>query len=212
MFKGQVPGSGQRPVRVNALDWMLVISLAVMAMAGCSSEREQPAGLFNVDSLINVQVQNLLAQQATIHKTARLNGEEKTSTVAPGDTVAWEQELSIFLGLDVLNKPINKGEYTVRTEKDPETGLQIKSFTTTEDLPVQFLKVYYEESPENIRRIEARYHENNSLYASTRLLTMNFAETNNVRLLSSYQIVGGQKMFLDDSVEYDITATIDLKK
>jgi hypothetical protein len=189
-----------------------MLSFVVAYMAACSSERQQPAGLFNIDSVITIQVRNLLAQKATIRKTARLNGLEKTSSITPSDTVGWEQELSIFLGLDVLNKPINKGEYKVETSTDPESGLLVKSFSTTEDLPVKFLRVYYDLTPSDIRRIEAKYDETNSLYASTRLLTLNFSGESNLRLLSSYQIVGGQKMFLDDSVEYNISAVIDLKK
>lgn len=185
--------------------------LAAVIITACSSERQRPAGLFNVDSVISVQVNNLLAQQAIIQKNARINGEETSSTVAPKDTVEWEHELSIFLGLEVLNKPINKGEYIAKTETDPETGLVVKSFSTTKELPVKFLKVYYDQNSTDIQKIEASYHETNTLYKSTRLLTMDFAEVNNLRVLSSYKIVGGQKMFLDDSVEYEIAATIGSK-
>jgi len=190
----------------------LAILIAAFFIAACSSERQRPAGLFNVDSVIKVQVINLLAQEATIQKTARLNGKETTSSVAPRDTVEWEHELSIFLGLDVLNKPINKEQYISKTEPDPETELMVKSFSTTKkELPVKYLRVYYDQDLSNIQKIEASYHETNTLYKSARLLTMDFAEVDNVHLLSSYRITGGQKMFLDDSVEYEIAATIGLK-
>lgn len=190
--------------------WMFL--LAAFFIAACSSERQRPAGLFNVDSVIEVQVINLLAQEATIQKTAKLNGKETSSTVAPRDTVEWEHELSIFLGLDVLNKPINKEQYKATTEADPETGMMVKSFSTEKkELPVKFLKVYYDQGLSNIQKIEASFRETNTLYKSARLLTMDFARVNDVHLLSSYRIIGGQKMFLDDSVEYEIAATIGLK-
>jgi hypothetical protein len=177
----------------------------------CSSDRQVPAGLYNIDSVISTQVGYLVEHEASIQKKAVLNSVETITTGTPGDSISWQKELSIFLELDVVNKPINKGEYEVQQHADSRSNLKVKSFITTEDLPVRFLKVYYWKSLTDLRKIEAQYREANSLYSSTRLLTMEFENIHNKAILSSYRIDGGQKMFLDDSVQYTISATIDLK-
>lgn len=182
-----------------------------MFSVSCSSDRQVPAGLYNIDSVISTQVGYLVEHEASIQKKAILNGVETITTGVPTDSISWQKELSIFLELDVVNKPINKGEYEVQQHADSRSNLKVKSFITTEDLPVRFLKVYYWKSFTDLRKIEAQYREANSLYSSTRLLTMEFENIHNKAILSSYRIDGGQKMFLDDSVQYTISATIDLK-
>lgn len=190
---------------------LATLAIYCMFSVSCSSDRQVPAGLYNIDSVISTQVGYLVEHEASIQKKAILNGVETITTGTPTDSISWHKELSIFLELDVVNKPINKGEYEVQQHADSRSNLKVKSFITTEDLPVRFLKVYYWKSFTDLRKIEAQYREANSLYSSTRLLTMEFENIHNKAILSSYRIDGGQKMFLDDSVQYTISATIDLK-
>jgi hypothetical protein len=191
---------------------LLTIILCSMFLTSCSNEKQKGAGLYNVDSLIKTQIKYLISHDASIRKKAILNGIEKITTISPKDTADWEEELAIFLELDVVNKPINKTAYTVENYADNKSNLRVKCFTTTEDLPVKFLKVYYQKSMNGIRKIEAKYQETNSLYRSSRFLTMEFENIYNKMVLTSYAIAGGQKMFLDDSVQYTVGASIALKK
>lgn len=178
----------------------------------CSNENQGSTALYNIDSVIGTQIHYLRSHRAEIRKKAALNGVERITTVSPKDSLDWREELGIFLDLDVINKPIYKGEYKVENLADKESNLTVKSFTTTEDLPVKFLKIYYYKSTGHIRKIEAQYNEANSLYVSSRLLTMEFENISDTTLLTSYSVDGGQKMFLDDSVQYTIDAGIALKK
>jgi hypothetical protein len=178
----------------------------------CSTENQKSASLYNVDSLFEMQIDYLLAHEAAISKKARLNGVEKIITINPKDSLRWAEELSIFFELDVVNKPIHKGIYEVEEYADNKSNLSVKSFSTTEDLPVKFFKIYYENSLRELRKIEAQYNEKNSLYSSERFLTMQFENVYNKTILTSYSISGGQKMFLDDSVQYTIDANVVLKK
>jgi hypothetical protein len=107
---------------------------------------------------------------------------------------------------------MHKAVYKVEEYADSKSNLTVKSFATTEDLPVRFLKIYYQKSLSQLRKIEAQYNEANSLYSSRRFLTMEFENVYNKTILTSYSISGGQKMFLDDSVQYNIDANIVLKK
>jgi hypothetical protein len=181
-------------------------------LASCSSERTREIGLYNIDSLVTTQAGYLLSHNAALTKTARLDDSEKVSEVIPKDSMEWENELAIFSELNAINKPINKGAYNVEVYKDAETGLDIKSFSTKEELPVKSLKIFYNQSPDSIRRIEAKYNESNSLYSSGRFLTMEFSPLFGRPLLHSYSINGGQKMVLDDSVRYDVKVIVSFNK
>ena len=177
----------------------------------CSNEKQKAVSLYNVDSLINTQIRYLLDHKATVNKKAILNGTEEVATTNP-DSAAWSEELAIFFELGVVNKPIHRATYKIETLADVKSNLLVKSFTTTEDLPVKFLKVYYHDSMDQLRKIEAQYDEANGLYSSKRFLTMEFEKIYEQTILTSYSIAGGQKMFLDDSVQYTIRASIALNK
>jgi hypothetical protein len=192
--------------------FVTVIFLFVFLLASCSSERTREIGLYNIDSLVTAQAERLLSHKAVLTKTARLDDSEKISEVTPKDSIEWENELAIFSELNAINKPSNKGAYNVEVYKDAETELEVKSFSTKEELPVKFLKIFYKQSPDSIQRIEAKYNESNSLYSSGRFLTMEFTQAAGNPLLHSYSISGGQKMVLDDSVRYDVKVIVSFNK
>lgn len=201
-----------RMMLIKNQPFLLAIILCTTFFVSCSTDRQKPAGLYNVDSLIKMQIKYLISHNAAISKKAVLNGEEKITTTNPKDSSDWSDELAIFLELDVVNKPINKGAYKIETYADSKSNLSVKAFSTTEDLPVKYLRLYYHKSMSQVRKIEAQYHEANSLYTSSRFLTMEFENIFNKTMLTSYSIAGGQKMFLDDSVRYTIGVNIALKK
>jgi hypothetical protein len=196
----------------NTRLFQAAIVLITLIFLSCSAEEQNTAGLYNVDSLFKTQIDYLVGHDAVINKKAVLNGVEKIITIDPKDSLAWNAELAIFFELDMVNKPIHKGIYKVEEYADKKSNLSVKSFSTTEDLPVRFLKIYYQNSLSQLRKIEAQYNEANSLYSSRRFLTVEFENVYNKTILTSYSIAGGQKMFLDDSVQYHIAANVVLKK
>ena len=179
---------------------------------GCGGENQSTASLYDIDSVIQHQISYFINQEVEIRKKAVLNGVEKSTIIQPKDSVDWEEELTIFLELNIINRPINRNLYNVEDLSDTESNLRIKSFTATEELPVKYLKVYYFKTMDRIRKIEAEYNAKNSLYKSTRLLTLEFEEIEGKSRLASYAVDGGQKMFLDDSVQYTIDAAIARKQ
>lgn len=188
---------------------VVVCSLCIL---GCAGENQTTDSLYDIDSVIRYQISYFVNHGIEIQKKTVLNGVEKVTTVSPKDSMAWNEELAIFLELDIINRPINRKLYKVEDLADTESNLRIKSFTATEELPVSFLKVYYYKSMDRIRKIEAEYNARNSLYKSTRLLTLEFEDISGNATLTSYTVDGGQKMFLDDSVHYTIDAGIARKQ
>ena len=183
-----------------------------MFLGACSSEKRGVNPLYNVDSLIQTQISYLKTYETSVEKHALLDGVRKTTTITPRDSSAWNEELAIFLELEVINKPSNKSLYKVEDKLDNKSNLNVKSFVATEELPVTVLTIYYDRSLDQVRKIEAQYNEANALYKSMRYLTLEFEQIFNKTLLTSYTVAGGQKMFLDDSVQYSIKANIAIKR
>ena len=189
-----------------------LLTLVCCLMVSCTTQRQRKENLYNIDSLVAGQIDHLLFHKAGVNKKVSLNSVEKIITTVPSDASEWRNELDIFIELDAINKPINKGAYNVETYADLKSNLKVKSFRTAIDLPVKYLLVYYHQSLKEVRKIEAQYNETNTLYSSARFLTMEFQNISNQTVVTSYSIKGGQKMFLDDTVKYKIDATIMLKK
>ena len=177
--------------------------------SSCTKPTQNHTLYFPVDSLIRAQALHLTACRASLTKHAQVDGTEETTTFTPADSTAWLKELDIFVSLNSINKPVNYGRYEVAEGMD-ETGtnLTVRTFTSTASLPVVWFKVYYQNVPQNIRKIEALYREYSSLMKGSRMLIMEFQELNNNVTLISYSIEGGQEMFLGTPVEFSITGTI----
>lgn len=188
---------------------LLIVLPLLLAACGRPSSKKQ-ATLYPVDSLIVSQALMLEASHARLEKEAFVNNREDNASISPNDSAAWWQELDVFLELNAMNNPTARDAYTVEDGlRDSSSNLTIKAFTCTDpDLPIAYLRVYYHESLNDVRKIEAKYVENNLLLKSKRILTMEFQDVYNKRMLHSYSIIGGQKLFLADTVQFKLTGRI----
>lgn len=176
----------------------------------CSDKEEHRAKLYSIDSLVQAQAKYLSENNTTLTKVTMLGEVHDTVSVKPKDTTAWKKELEIFEALEIINKPVNKDLYRIERFADDKSNLSVKAFTTKDYLPVKYLKIYYHQSPDKIRKLQAQFNESNSLYRSTRSLTMEFQQVDNTPVLTSFSIIGSQKMFLGDSVRYKISGFLSI--
>lgn len=190
---------------------LLVAAILTGGVLACSQQARTPAQYYAIDSLVQEQIRFLAARHATLTKTATLGAQQDTTTFIPADSLAWAKELDLFLELRALNKPTSVGAYTVTNDlPDPRSNLRIKSIETQQPLPVRSLKVFYHGTPARVRRIEAQFQEDNSLYHSARFLTMEFYELQQQPVLQAYAVTGGQKIFMGDTVAYTVSAKVSL--
>ncbi len=188
---------------------ILFILLTVAVLSACEHKRSETTYYYALDSLLNDQVQYLTVSHATLSKKGFIDGKEDAASFIPKDTSRWKYELDVFAELNDINKPANVGKYQMEKNlKDSNSNLLIYSIESTEPLPVVFLKVYYLDTPSNIRKIEGLYREESSLLKSARQLSMEFQNINNKIVLTSYSITGGQKVLLGDSVQFSVTGLI----
>ena len=187
---------------------LLMIAPLSLISLSCNQKKEVNAHYYNIDSLINAQISYLPPKKIILIKETTLNGKSDTAHLSSHDTLLWSNELDVFRQLRIINKPINIDAYTIENKPDPKSNLTIRSFTVKRKLPVEYLKVYFQGSPSNLRKIEALYQEGNSLYRSSRLLKMEFENIYNKITLTNYSIAGNQKMFLGDSVKFSIKGNL----
>jgi len=180
-----------------------------LVLFSCDSKKERTNSYYPLDSLIQAQVKYLTESKALLTKKAEINGVEETNTFTPKDSSGWAHELDIFAELNVINSPVNKGNYKVEDGvRDSTSNLSIQLITAKQASPIVYLKIFYLQSLSKIRRVEALYKEENSLLKGSRLLILEFQEINNKTVLVSYSIEGSQQMFLGDAVQFVVKGTI----
>lgn len=189
-------------------------ALFSLATSACTSKQElEKKAFFNFDSLVNAQVRYLVEKKPSLYKNASMGNEEENAHLKPEDSITWANELAIFRQLDVINKPIHKSNYLV-TEGQPDTNsnLLINEYRAKEELKdkmaLAYLKIYYQGTPQHVRKIEGLYQEKNTLYEASRYLTLELSNIYNHTALTAYTIQGGQKMILGDSVAFHITGNL----
>lgn len=189
-----------------------ILIFVARVLSACSGNVDTTPKLYSVDSLLSSQAGYLAEHGVILKKSTSLGDASEEVSLTPKDAAAWKKELEIFAALEIINKPLNRDAYHLESLSDAKSNLLVKSITTSADLPVRYLKVYYQNAPENVRKIEAEYEEDNSLYRSVRILKMEFQEVGDVPAITSYSIEGGQKMFLGDSVKYVISGALSIPK
>jgi hypothetical protein len=190
---------------------ILIVVAAAFTCSSCLTGKKE-SSFYSIDSLVTEQVTQLTELKARLSKSAVVQGKSDSISYVPKDTTEWIKELGIFRQLQIINKPVNHGSYLVDDGLlDPASNLTVKAFTSTEQLPVRYMKIYYQRSVSNPRKIEALYDEENTLYKSSRLLSLEFSQINNKIVLTSYSIDGGQKMVMGDSVTFLIKGNITIE-
>ena len=158
---------------------------------------------FDFDSLVNNQVQQIASAKASLIKKTFLKG-KRDSTILLPDTAQWKHELDAFQELDIINKPLFKGNYQSKDQEDDHSNLLVRSFVTKMKSPVPEIKFFYQDGNMKLKRIESVFNESNVLYSTSRKLTLEFEEQQGSAMISKYKVQGLQKMILSDSVAFSI--------
>ena len=176
--------------------------------SGCQKQVVKHKRYIDIDSLINVQVAHLNQLTATLKKVVTIDGKNDSSSNVL-DSAAWSHELDVFRQLDLINRPIYRDAYIVKDGiKDSKSNLRIRSYESLSAATVPYIRLFYQDSPARLKKIEALYQETNSLYVSQRILKMYFDDATGKPYLTGYSIEGHQKMMLSDSVKYIIKSVI----
>ena len=190
---------------MRVVTFLLFIGLG---FSGCQKQKVNGKRYLDMDSLINEQVHYLMKSKASLKKEATI-GDKKASASTLLDSAAWSHELDVFRQLDLINRPIYRGVYELKDGvKDARSNLLIRSYEAAANSPVPYLRLYYQNTPSRLKKLEALFQETNSLYGSKRRLEMYFDDTTGKPFVKGYLIEGDQKMILSDSVHYIIRSEV----
>ncbi len=184
---------------------LFLIAGCAFLLTACNRVNQQyDKAYVDFDSLINVQVAELIKSEVTINKISVINGKRDSSTFLP-DSLKLSNELDVFRQLDLINKPLYRNSYDIKVgEKDTKSNLLIRSYTAKSPSPVSYVKFYYQSSSNHIKKLESFFREENALYNTSRNLTLIFDDSSGSPLLSGYQLSGSQKMILSDTVNFSV--------
>jgi hypothetical protein len=184
----------------------------VLCALACKPVENTGERYYNLDSLLQAQTQLLIATKASLTKSAYLGERKETKQLSP-DSLGWIDEFGTLSELALINKPIYRGMYSVMDEQDNKSNLRILSYAIKDKaqegkIPVRNVRIYYLGSLDRIKRIEGSYHEENELYRGSHTLSIELKDVYNKTMITSYSIVGHQKMILADSVDFTIEGQI----
>lgn len=182
---------------------ILTVLLLALCVSCTSSIKEKPINTYyDIDSLLNQQLSLLINADLSIEKQIFIDGEKELDTVS-FDSLGWNNELAVFRIADI-NKPNLKGLYVATEERSADQT--IWRYTTKKpSLGIEYLLVYFSKD-QQVKKIEARYNEDNALYTSERNLSLIFNPK--TKLLSSYTVEGSQKMIMKEAVNFKIASEI----
>lgn len=194
-----------------------LLFVVAVVITSCESARAPEAVFFPIDSLLEHQIAILIKSKATLHKITTLGNKAAPLDLTPANEQEWKDELDIFRDLSTINRYREANSYVIEDNlRDERSNLTVRSATirndldksTKQEIRIKYLKLFYERSRRNLRRLEARLAESNSMYGNERYLTMIFEDVYGKSLLTEYTIEGGQKIILGDTVNYKIEARI----
>ncbi len=186
----------------------LLFFLWALALVSCQQRSSTGKTFFDMDSLIDNQAKYLITKKASITKHARVDTATDKSTFTP-DEEGWSNELDVFRHLELINKPIYALAYEVTNgTKDHNSNLTVMMLNAKYDVPVKQFKIYYQDDPRKLRKIEAKIEEKNSLYYTSRRFAIELDEHQGVLAFSRFNVSGVQKLILRDSVKFSISSVI----
>jgi len=188
---------------------ILLVSLCLFSCSQAEQEVKTGELYFSLEKLVEEQVSILSSGTYQIKKTAFLNEKHDEKILKP-DSLGWLDELKLFRDADI-NLPSLRGVYEmVAGPGELTSNLQEIDFIPVKEVQgVQYIKVFYAENRDDVRRIETRVTKVNSLFRGETILKLELRrDGENNLVLTSYEITGGQKIIMLDSVEYKITGLV----
>jgi hypothetical protein len=195
-------------MQIKNIFTILLLAISFIACKQANLKYDKP--YFDFDSLVNVQIEKNSINKDSIHKVAVIDGKQDRSVFII-DSLRLAHEWDVFRQLDVINKPLYKGNYEITEGKDTKSNLQVRTYQSKIKSPVPFVRFYFQNEFKNIKKIESNYEEKNSLYFTKRDLMMTLDDLSGESLIKNYSITGSQKMILSDSVKFSIRGSIAAK-
>ncbi len=192
------------PQRAGRWAWLLVGAglLAGCGDAGPAVSPVRRPRYFDVKGLLDKQVAQLAQRHAAVTKHVRLRDNAPETVRVPG--VKWADELQVFFQADI-NKAALRGAYVVDSVLLPG-GLLRRTYTRLSGQPnAPVVRLVVVQQGAVAQEVAATIEQNNALFASQKQLRFRLQNGQ----LSSYEVVGTQKLVLFDTLHYAAAGQIE---
>jgi len=158
---------------------------------------------YNIDSLLDKQINLLSESRAAVIKSILLNGKRDTIVSTRIDSTTVANDFEIF------RKIFSKETFKIQNASDLKSNLTVRTYlseidSSKEERRHKRVQIFFYNTPDNLRKIEISYSEGNLMFNSSKRLTMEFEDIYNKVTVINYSISGKQKMTLGDSVNFYI--------
>jgi hypothetical protein len=192
-------------MQIKTIFTILLLAISFIACKQANLTYDKP--YFDFDSLVNVQIMKISNTKDSIRKDAVIDGKQDHSSFLI-DSTRLAHEWDVFRQLDVINKPLYKGNYEITEGKDTKSNLQVRTYQSKINSPVPYVRFYFQNDFKNLKKIESNYQEENALYFTERDLMIELDDVLGEPLFKRYSIMGSQKMILSASVKFSIHGSI----
>jgi hypothetical protein len=192
-------------MQIKNITSILLFAISFIACKQANLTYNKP--YFDFDSLVNVQIKKISNTKDSIRKDAVIDGKQDHSSFLI-DSTRLAHEWDVFRQLDVINKPLYKGNYEITEGKDTKSNLRVRTYRSKIKSPVPYVRFYFHSGFQNLKKIESNYQEENALYFTERDLMIELDDLSGEPLIKRYSIMGSQKMILSDSVKFSIQGNI----
>lgn len=171
----------------------------MFALLGCEQDRSHKRlnAYFDLDSLLNSQIEELVISGTSVQKTVMKDGESETRSFEP-DSVDWQREFAMIRPYN-LNKPNFLGAYT--TESTGNKVSYVPKNPQKQEIK-EFVIIY--DSQKHLQSVEIAYQSDKYIYKVQQHVKLDFQQNQ----IKHYQISGEQEMILLDPVVYQFSGTI----
>ena len=188
----------------------MITALALFLIApGCLkvNESKVESEYFDLTGLLQKNIAELVENNAVVQKIAIINMVTDTVQYQP-DSMAWGKELKLFEMSDI-SRPALNGLYKIDITEDEESNLKVLEYhLMQEGSKIPEFKVYYYGDMKGVVKIEAVYLEEGSGMVLERKLVLEFSPFGRDNILSSWNILGRQKLSGLDTLHYQIIGNI----
>ena len=154
---------------------------------------------FMVDFL-NREVEILNKTKPMFNKIVEIDGKTESKNV---ENIEWRNELDMFYQCDVMKAALRDRYKIIKNEHEI-----LYSLGKGYNLPVQNLKIYFQEDSTQITKIEATIKQENYLYKAEKSLEINFIKNNGGQpILKSYKIKGQRKLIFTPEMKFSIISS-----
>lgn len=184
----------------------LSFTVLILLIASCNirpESAETAASYFNLEEVLNREIDFLLAQNAGLEKALESNGQTETVQLSPQSRDEWKEQLSLFFDANI-DKPGLKDAY-YEEQLSPLGGVSKTIYTArSSKIPVQTFECLY--ANDVLSQINIELVEKNVIFSNLRSLKLYFDEEG--QHIVGFDVNGNEDMHLKEEMHFNIKAVV----